>query len=152
MRQLKIRTSHIFVTCDCHIPAWFCPSCVTKLSHCLFCHPEKPTLCFFFVCVCVPSVRSVPEADSSSLNWNHVWGICMTHAFFFFIFKRKTFGPIPGHGNYITWTYTVQLPVKPAKVTLLSPAVKTASVFLEILGGEICLQSGPYSRTFGSQQ
>lgn len=49
-----------------------------------------------------------------------------------FIFKRKTLGEGPGHGHYIT--STVQLPVKPVRVELLSPAVKTASIFLEILG------------------
>lgn len=64
----------------------------------------------------------MPEADSSRLNWIHVWGI----------YWRKTLGAGPGHGDYIT--STVQLPVKPVKVELLSPAVKTASIFLEILG------------------
>lgn len=68
-----------------------------------------------------------------------------------FIFERKTFGPGPGHGNYITGT--APLPVQPGKVALLSPAVKTASVFLELLvGGGICLRSSSSSKTFGSQQ
>lgn len=53
----------------------------------------------------------------------------MTHAFYL---REENFGPGLEHGNYIT--STVQLPVKPAKVALLSPAVKTASLFLEILG------------------